>query len=131
MGAARRMLVPPRARERHDQMRRIWQEQISKRRRVVGDLHDLCARAQRQLVHHLAEVPPNQPVPFAATLGELQRAIAQYLPDHAGYEWLRSPTYGTCEGCGAPIPLARLRAKPLQRFCPRCESTNPGGHHGG
>ncbi|MBI3795858.1 MAG: TraR/DksA family transcriptional regulator [Deltaproteobacteria bacterium] len=29
-------------------------------------------------------------------------------------------TYGTCEGCGNPIALARLRAVPATRFCLDC-----------
>jgi DnaK suppressor protein len=26
-------------------------------------------------------------------------------------------TYGTCEACGAPIPIERLEARPATRFC--------------
>jgi DnaK suppressor protein len=29
-------------------------------------------------------------------------------------------TYGICEGCGRPIPVARLRARPVARRCVGC-----------
>ena len=31
-------------------------------------------------------------------------------------------TYGTCEGCGQPIPKARLKALPQARLCVACKS---------
>jgi DnaK suppressor protein len=30
--------------------------------------------------------------------------------------------YGTCEGCGLPIPVARLEARPTARTCVDCAS---------
>ncbi len=30
--------------------------------------------------------------------------------------------YGTCEGCGQPISMARLEAKPAARYCIDCAS---------
>src|SRR3954452_4815720 len=41
------------------------------------------------------------------TLNEVERALAKF--DHG--------TYGRCEGCGEPIPEARLEAKPAARYC--------------
>jgi DnaK suppressor protein len=34
---------------------------------------------------------------------------------------LAAGTYGTCEGCGRPIPLERLRAVPTARYCVACQ----------
>jgi DnaK suppressor protein len=34
---------------------------------------------------------------------------------------LGAGTYGACEGCHRPIPLARLRAMPAARFCVACQ----------
>lgn len=31
-------------------------------------------------------------------------------------------TYGVCEACGFPIPLARLRARPATPFCLACQA---------
>ncbi len=33
---------------------------------------------------------------------------------------LASGTYGICESCGEPIPLARLEVVPYTRFCMKC-----------
>ena len=33
-------------------------------------------------------------------------------------------TYGKCEGCHKPIPLARLRSLPATRFCRRCAASS-------
>lgn len=34
-------------------------------------------------------------------------------------------SYGTCEGCGLPIPAARLAARPASRTCVTCASSAP------
>lgn len=34
---------------------------------------------------------------------------------------LAADTYGACEGCHRPIPLARLRAMPAARYCVACQ----------
>ena len=34
---------------------------------------------------------------------------------------LAAGTFGVCEGCGTPIPLARLRAMPTARSCVSCQ----------
>ena len=46
------------------------------------------------------------------TLTEVERALEKF---DAG-------TYGVCEICGAPIPEARLEAKPAARQCMDCAS---------
>jgi RNA polymerase-binding transcription factor DksA len=46
------------------------------------------------------------------TLGEVEHALAK----------LDDGTYGSCEGCGGPIPEARLEAKPAARLCIACAS---------
>ncbi len=35
---------------------------------------------------------------------------------------LDNGTFGVCEGCGQPIPPARLEAKPTARLCIECAS---------
>ncbi len=35
---------------------------------------------------------------------------------------LEAGTFGVCEGCAVPIPLARLRAVPVARFCVQCQT---------
>jgi DnaK suppressor protein len=41
--------------------------------------------------------------------------------DHAMAK-IASGTYGRCEGCGQPIPKARLKALPAARLCVACKS---------
>ncbi|WP_119729208.1 TraR/DksA family transcriptional regulator [Thermomonospora amylolytica] len=45
------------------------------------------------------------------TLEEVDAALAR----------LDVGTYGTCEGCGEPIPEGRLEILPYARFCVRCQ----------
>ena len=46
------------------------------------------------------------------TLDEVEHALAKF----------DDGSYGRCEGCGEPIPEARLEAKPAARFCINCAS---------
>ncbi|HEY2994183.1 MAG TPA: c-type cytochrome [Methylomirabilota bacterium] len=50
--------------------------------------------------------------PARAELGEIEAAQAR----------LAAGTFGACETCRRPIPLARLRATPSARHCPDCAS---------
>ena len=45
-------------------------------------------------------------------LDEIQAATAR----------LETRSFGVCEGCGAAIPLPRLRAMPWARYCLGCQS---------
>ncbi|MEV4382061.1 TraR/DksA C4-type zinc finger protein [Streptosporangium sp. NPDC049644] len=66
--------------------------------------------------------------PEGATIA-FERAHLQSLLDRARShlddlgqmaERLRQGTYGVCEGCGQPIPVERLRARPTARTCVGC-----------
>ncbi|MEO7837711.1 MAG: TraR/DksA C4-type zinc finger protein [Acidimicrobiales bacterium] len=46
------------------------------------------------------------------TLDEVEAALVK----------LAEGDYGVCEGCGEPIPAARLEAMPAARFCIACAS---------
>ena len=48
-------------------------------------------------------------------LERIERALAK----------LGEGTYGTCDGCGAPIPEARLRAMPDSTLCVACAAAQP------
>jgi len=37
---------------------------------------------------------------------------------------IRSGTYGICEGCGKPIPVARLDAVPHTKLCVDCAANH-------
>ena len=44
----------------------------------------------------------------------------------SAFERLETGTYGTCERCGAEIPLERLLARPVARRCVRCAAGKAG-----
>ena len=48
----------------------------------------------------------------ARTAGAVDDALAR----------LEAGTYGTCDGCGGRIPIARLRAVPETRVCVTCKA---------
>ena len=50
-----------------------------------------------------------------------QARLAVEEIDHAMAK-IGNGTYGTCEGCGQPIPKARLKALPQARLCVACKS---------
>ena len=61
-----------------------------------------------------------------AERGEVE-ALAGNLRDsltdvEAALAKLDNGTFGDCEGCGQPIPPARLEAKPAARLCMECAS---------
>lgn len=41
---------------------------------------------------------------------------------YAAQARLETGTFGVCDGCGRPIPLARLRAMPTARTCTACRA---------
>jgi DnaK suppressor protein len=47
-----------------------------------------------------------------ATIEDIDHALAK----------IEAGTYGLCEGCGQPIPRARLKALPQARMCVNCKS---------
>ena len=51
-------------------------------------------------------------VPLNEALQEVEAAIAR----------LADGSYGLCQGCGQPIPAARLEAMPAAQFCIACAS---------
>lgn len=55
-----------------------------------------------------------------AKLEEVDRAL----------EKLQEGTYGTCDSCGAPIPVERLEILPQASLCVACKS-KPRRHNGG
>jgi DnaK suppressor protein len=57
-----------------------------------------------------------------AVLSRLDGAERHLLDEiHAAQARLASGTFGACERCRKPIPLARLRALPTARLCVACE----------
>lgn len=64
-------------------------------------------------------------VPKDAATGILSRLEGQEKHEldeiGAARARLATGTYGACEGCHRPIPLARLRVMPAARYCVACQ----------
>lgn len=70
-----------------------------------GDVVDFALdSAQDEISSQLAEVESRE-------LASIDQAL----------ERMRSGSYGTCEGCNASIPLARLQALPYATCCIECQ----------
>ena len=85
-----------------------------------GDAADVAFGAgSEEVTSHLAELE-------AKELRQIERAMTK----------IKGGSYGTCEGCQAKIPVARLNALPYSTLCVKCqreiESTaGYGGRFGG
>ena len=75
------------------------------RKQSSGDVVDFALdSAQDEISSQLAEVESRE-------LAQIENAL----------ELIREGTYGVCEGCTKPIPLARLQALPYATTCIDCQ----------
>jgi len=58
----------------------------------------------------------------AAKVATSERRLVEKI--HSALERIDLGTYGLCEACGAPIPAARLEAKPSVSLCLRCQEAH-------
>ena len=104
---------------------------------LVDEFRRRLLEARAQLVRTVSvtgqelaslEVQPGDPledVPVqdvADTLSRLEGRERRQLDEvTAALARLEAGTYGVCERCARPIPLARLRAIPAARYCVECQ----------
>lgn len=55
---------------------------------------------------------------FASQLRSIESAALREIDDALAR--IAAGTYGICEMCGEPIPIARLEVVPYARFCMKC-----------
>ncbi len=55
-----------------------------------------------------------------ARLGERERHELDEI--YAAQARLETGTFGVCEECARPVPIARLRAMPAARYCAPCQA---------
>lgn len=111
-------------------------------RSMVDHLEEFRHRledARRQLLRTVATTDdelatlevrePGAPAEDAAR--ELSQAVLSRLEGREKHELdeidaaqarLEAGTFGVCEGCARPLPLARLRALPIARHCVACQA---------
>src|SRR5437762_1464586 len=106
---------------RRDALLRLHKSLMSRReelrRRLGMELHDLghlnpsadsadaaFETGSEEIASHLAELE-------AKELRQIERAMTK----------IKGGSYGTCEGCQAKIPVARLNALPYSTLCVKCQ----------
>ncbi len=104
----------------------------------LADIRASLEEEKGKLVERLAELGFDDPgaLPFdqnfadssqvTAELAEME-ALAKSLTESLdevenALTKLDAGTFGNCEGCGQPISMARLEAKPAARYCIDCAS---------
>jgi DnaK suppressor protein len=97
-------------------------------REMRGRLHRTAATTDEELQTleaHQAGAPAEDVARESVTtlLSRLSGQEKRELDEvYAAQARLETGTFGICEGCGRPIPLARLRALPTTRTCVACQA---------
>lgn len=91
--------------------------------RLTGDFDEIVA-ASRDSNADDEHDPEGSTIAFERSQADaLVRQARSHLDEiDAAADRLAAGSYGLCEGCGAPIPSARLRARPTARTCVACAS---------
>ena len=95
---------------------------------IRARLHRTAATTDEELQTLEAHQPgaPADDVPREAVATLLSRLSVQEKREldevYAAQARLETGTFGICEGCGRPVPLARLRALPAARTCVACQA---------
>jgi DnaK suppressor protein len=88
--------------------------------RTVAVTGEELASLEDQPGDPLEDVPV---LDVADTLSRLEGRERRQLDEvNAALGRLEAGTYGVCEQCSRPIPLARLRAMPSARYCVECQA---------
>lgn len=89
--------------------------------RVVATTDDELATLEAHQAGALTEDVPRAQA--QATLSRLEgREKHELEAIHAAWSRLEAGTFGRCEACDTPLPLARLRALPTARYCVACQA---------
>lgn len=104
-----------------DQLRKIKATLVERRNQLTNNLKSGLVEIESQEGHHLADledidnIQDNDAVfevvnNASASLDQIEKAI----------EKIEKGTYGTCEDCGLPITVERLKALPFATQCIEC-----------
>ncbi len=94
-----------------------WLDDLVKQsERTVAELKDRNTRRPDPMDQAVEENSRNFSLRIRNRENLLIRKIRQSLEDIA------DGSYGICEACGEPIGVARLKARPVARFCIQCKT---------
>jgi DnaK suppressor protein len=102
------------------------QTRLTQRRLVLRqELHDDRLRSDEQLNDRPAVMDQKDHADMLnqTTMdnAELSRDLVELAEVEAALQRLAAGTLGTCQGCGAPIPVARINAQPWASRCMACQ----------
>lgn len=88
-------------------------------------LHEGNEPDELAMVNHFAEVREQAEADLLADtdIGQLQLELATLRGIDDALARIGAGTYGTCNSCGGPIALQRLRAQPGADKCMPCQQT--------
>jgi DnaK suppressor protein len=103
-----------------DEFRKRLEDAREQLVRTVAVTGEELASLEDQPGDPLEDVPV---LDVADTLSRLEGRERRQLDEvNAALGRLEAGTYGVCEQCSRPIPLARLRAMPSARYCVECQA---------
>ncbi|HEX5614938.1 MAG TPA: TraR/DksA C4-type zinc finger protein [Acidimicrobiia bacterium] len=116
------MSEPSTAAVRADELRRLREQLLADRAHVTEQLEQLGVGSE--LSSYDEGFADSGQV--TAERGEVEALAGTLLDTRAEIDdalaRVEAGTYGVCEGCGTPIPPARLEAMPTARLCIACAS---------
>ncbi|MET9268095.1 TraR/DksA C4-type zinc finger protein [Kribbella sp. NPDC003557] len=107
--------------EARDLLEAQRREALQRLASLTGDFHEVVA-ASRDSNADDEHDPEGATIAFERSqVTSLVQQVQQQLAEiEAAFDRLSVGTYGTCENCTQPIPLARLQVRPAARTCITC-----------
>ncbi len=104
-----------------DQLRRIKDSLVQRRAQLTSNLKSGLVEIENQEGHHLADLEDIDNIQDNDAVFEVvNNASASLEQIEKAIEKIDRGTYGTCEDCGEPIILDRLKALPFATQCIEC-----------
>lgn len=98
-------------------LRKQRKDYLDQFRRAEEDLESIAEERESELEEHAQE---EQSARLLTRMDDRTLHAVQEID--AALQRLLKGSYGSCEACGANIPIARLRTLPATRYCKGCES---------
>ncbi len=97
--------------------------------RIEAEARDVLLRRRRSLSGHdepAADDPSARWSDYEAALEPVSEVLRRELAEiDAALLRIQEGRYGTCQNCGGPMGLQRLRALPEARYCLGCSGNVP------